>query len=50
MLETFNMGVGFVVLVPPDAVQISLDWFSGRDLAAYEIGEVIVGDRNLVFY
>lgn len=50
MLETFNMGVGFVVLVPPGAVQISLDWFSGRDLAAYEIGEVIVGDRNLVFY
>ncbi|MGL5033312.1 MAG: phosphoribosylformylglycinamidine cyclo-ligase [Microcystaceae cyanobacterium] len=48
MLETFNLGVGFVVLVPPDAVETSLDWFNSRQIAAYNIGQVINGDRTFV--
>lgn len=49
MLETFNLGVGFVVLVPPSAVSATLDWFTSQSLAAYVIGEVVPGDRSFLW-
>ena len=48
MLETFNMGIGFVVIVSPDQVQQTIDWFDSQAIAAYEIGRVIEGDRTLI--
>ncbi len=49
MLETFNMGVGFVVLVPPDRADATISWFQSQAIAAYQIGKVIEGNGNLVF-
>ncbi|MBD2075306.1 phosphoribosylformylglycinamidine cyclo-ligase [Phormidium sp. FACHB-592] len=43
MFHTFNMGIGFVVLVPADAVVTTMQYFSNQNLAAYAIGEVISG-------
>ncbi|OKH28940.1 phosphoribosylformylglycinamidine cyclo-ligase [Chroogloeocystis siderophila] len=47
MFNTFNMGIGFVVLVPPDQVEQAIAWFNSHDIAAYAIGEVIPGTRTL---
>lgn len=46
MLETFNLGLGFVVLVNPDQAATSLDFFRSHDLAAYDIGQVIAGQQD----
>lgn len=48
MFNTFNMGIGFVVLVSPAQVQLTLNWFNSQGLAAFEIGEVISGEGELV--
>ncbi|MGL4379017.1 MAG: phosphoribosylformylglycinamidine cyclo-ligase [Microcoleaceae cyanobacterium] len=48
MFNTFNMGIGFVVLVSPAQVQLTLNWFKAQGLAAFEIGEVISGEGELV--
>ena len=49
MLETFNMGVGFVVLVPPDQADTTISYFQSQNLPAYAIGQVIEGNGGLVF-
>jgi phosphoribosylformylglycinamidine cyclo-ligase len=49
MLETFNMGVGFVVLVPPDQADTTIHYFQSQNLPAYVIGQVIEGNGGLVF-
>ncbi len=49
MLETFNMGVGFVVLVNPDRAAATQSWFQAQGIATAEIGQVIEGDGSLVF-
>ena len=49
MFDTFNMGIGFVVIVPPKQANITKEWFNSQNIAAYEIGEVIEGDGSLVF-
>ncbi|BAZ44355.1 phosphoribosylformylglycinamidine cyclo-ligase [Chondrocystis sp. NIES-4102] len=49
MFNTFNMGIGFVVIVPPTQVNASLNWFKSHDLAAFEIGKVVTGDGQLTF-
>ncbi|MBC7970489.1 MAG: phosphoribosylformylglycinamidine cyclo-ligase [Verrucomicrobia bacterium] len=43
MFHTFNMGIGFVVLVPPDQVTATITYFAAQNLAAYAIGEVVLG-------
>ena len=48
MFNTFNMGIGFVVLVPPDQADATLRWFESQQIAAWAIGEVIPGDGTLV--
>lgn len=40
MFNTFNMGIGFVVLVPPNQVEMSINWFGSQKIRAYRIGEV----------
>ncbi|MFM2315625.1 MAG: hypothetical protein RLZZ04_4903, partial [Cyanobacteriota bacterium] len=32
MFNTFNMGIGFVVIVPPDQVNSTLDWFRTQNI------------------
>lgn len=49
MLETFNMGIGFVVLVPPQAAEATLSWFEQQNLPANVIGEVVSGSGEVIF-
>ena len=44
MFNTFNMGIGFVVIVPPDQAALARQHFANEGIAAYEIGEVVAGD------
>ncbi|PSB03167.1 phosphoribosylformylglycinamidine cyclo-ligase [Merismopedia glauca] len=48
MFNTFNMGIGFVVLVPPDGVAATLEWFASQGLGAWAIGEVVPGNGELL--
>ncbi|WP_017651101.1 phosphoribosylformylglycinamidine cyclo-ligase [Fortiea contorta] len=48
MYNTFNMGIGFVLLVPPHQVQQTITYFQSQDIPALAIGEVIAGDGELV--
>ena len=47
MFDTFNMGIGFVVLVAPAQLQETLNCFQSQDLTAYAIGEVIPGEGKV---
>lgn len=47
MFETFNMGIGFVLLVLPQQVDEILSWSKFQDTAAYKIGEVIDGTGSV---
>ncbi|MEM6612835.1 MAG: phosphoribosylformylglycinamidine cyclo-ligase [Cyanobacteria bacterium P01_C01_bin.72] len=49
MFNTFNMGIGFVVIVPSAQAQSALDWFESQDIAAAQIGTVTSGDGTLAF-
>jgi phosphoribosylformylglycinamidine cyclo-ligase len=48
MLETFNLGIGFVVIVSPDMAKSTIEWFESQQIAAYQIGKVIEGNRHLI--
>ncbi|MEM9004039.1 MAG: phosphoribosylformylglycinamidine cyclo-ligase [Cyanobacteria bacterium P01_F01_bin.86] len=47
MFETFNMGIGFALIVPPDAGEAAIAHFQKYGIAAYEIGQVIAGDKQV---
>ncbi|MFM2304995.1 MAG: hypothetical protein RLZZ135_2407, partial [Cyanobacteriota bacterium] len=47
MFNTFNMGIGYVVIVPASAVNDSIAFFKSHQIAAYSIGVVVPGDRSL---
>ncbi|NES70890.1 MAG: phosphoribosylformylglycinamidine cyclo-ligase, partial [Okeania sp. SIO2D1] len=40
MFNTFNMGIGFVVLVSPNQAEITINWFASQGIKAYFLGEV----------
>ena len=48
MLNTFNMGIGFVVIVPPDRVTQTLDFFAAHRIKGSAIGTVVSGSGQLV--
>jgi phosphoribosylformylglycinamidine cyclo-ligase len=48
MYNTFNMGIGFVVLVPPVQVQTTIRYFESQNITAFAIGEVISGSGELI--
>ncbi|MEM1289865.1 MAG: phosphoribosylformylglycinamidine cyclo-ligase [Cyanobacteria bacterium P01_H01_bin.162] len=47
MFDTFNMGIGFVVMVPDKAAAAAIAHFEAQGVAAYEIGRVIAGEGTL---
>ena len=47
MYDTFNMGIGFVVIVPEQEATSVLDWFNARQINASQIGRVVAGDGTL---
>lgn len=48
MFNTFNMGIGFVLIVPPQAADQTLAWFKSQGVEAYQIGEVIEGEKEVI--
>jgi phosphoribosylformylglycinamidine cyclo-ligase len=48
LFNTFNMGIGFVLLVSPEQAEPTLRWFESQEIAAYKIGEVINGSGSVV--
>ncbi len=48
MFNTFNMGIGFVVLVPPDRATETVQFFATQSITATAIGDVIPGNGELV--
>lgn len=47
MFNTFNMGIGFVVIVDPSQVGTTLSWFKTNNINAQDIGKVISGHGTL---
>ncbi len=48
MFNTFNLGVGMVVMVPPEQVEAAMAFFTAQSLPAFAIGTVIAGDGQVV--
>lgn len=48
MFNTFNMGIGFVVMVPPEQADAACEQFASEGIGAYVIGEVVTGDGELL--
>jgi phosphoribosylformylglycinamidine cyclo-ligase len=48
MFNTFNMGIGFVLLVPPSAADATIQWFAGQGVEGWAIGEVVAGNGELL--
>ncbi|NET56136.1 MAG: phosphoribosylformylglycinamidine cyclo-ligase [Symploca sp. SIO2E6] len=48
MFNTFNMGIGFVVIVPPEHAQQTRSWFDSEGIAAYDLGKVIEGVGDIL--
>ncbi|CDN13830.1 MAG: phosphoribosylformylglycinamidine cyclo-ligase [Richelia sp.] len=48
MYNTFNMGVGFVLLVPLQQVELAISFFQSQDISAFPIGEVVSGTGEIL--
>lgn len=48
MYNTFNMGIGYVLILPPGQVDSLIEHFASHGLLACPIGEVIAGSGELV--
>ena len=48
MWDTFNMGVGYVVIVPAEKAAESLAWFQSQNLKAFQVGEVVSGQGEVL--
>ncbi len=48
MFNTFNMGIGFVVLVDPEQEEFALNTFEAEGIEAFMIGKVVSGKGELV--
>ncbi len=49
LFTTFNMGIGMAVVVPESVTPDLLAWFHQRGFCAWIVGDVIQGDRTLVW-
>jgi phosphoribosylformylglycinamidine cyclo-ligase len=48
MFNTFNMGIGFVLIVPPEQADQTIRWFEDQNINAYAIGSVCAGNGELL--
>jgi phosphoribosylformylglycinamidine cyclo-ligase len=49
MFNTFNMGIGLAVVVDPQKVDEAIAYFQAQGFTTNRIGEVIAGERSLIF-
>ncbi|MFB6275972.1 MAG: phosphoribosylformylglycinamidine cyclo-ligase [Halothece sp.] len=47
LYDTFNMGIGFVLIVPPTVAEEITTFLKKQQINAYDIGEVISGDGEV---
>jgi phosphoribosylformylglycinamidine cyclo-ligase len=47
LYNTFNMGIGFVVIVPSAIAEKTKRFFNDQNMPAYDIGEVISGEGEV---
>lgn len=47
MYRVFNMGIGMVVILAPDAVDVALESLEASGESIYRIGEVIAGEKGV---
>lgn len=43
MLETFNLGIGLIAVVPPESAECSLEFLQNQGLEAWDAGQVVAG-------
>ncbi len=48
MYNTFNMGIGFVLLLPPQQVETAIRFFHNQDISACAIGKVVNGAGEIL--
>jgi phosphoribosylformylglycinamidine cyclo-ligase len=48
MFNTFNMGIGFALVVPQQTVEQAIAHFQSQQIDAYRIGQIIPGNQTLV--
>jgi phosphoribosylformylglycinamidine cyclo-ligase len=48
MFNTFNMGIGYVLLVPPSQAEQTSQWFMAQGIEAWAIGEVVAGQGEVL--
>ena len=46
MYRVFNMGIGMVVVLAPDVVDVALDSLNASGESIFHIGEVVAGDKG----
>jgi phosphoribosylformylglycinamidine cyclo-ligase len=49
MFNTFNMGIGYILLIPPTQSTQIIQWFADQGMQSWAIGEVIAGRGELVW-
>ena len=49
MFNTFNMGIGFVIILPEDRVEAAINCFKSQNITASRIGRVTSGNGTLSF-
>jgi len=48
LYDTFNMGIGFVLIVPPTIAEEIIAFLKKQQINAYDIGEVVSGDGEVI--
>ncbi|MGF1570542.1 MAG: phosphoribosylformylglycinamidine cyclo-ligase [Nodosilinea sp.] len=48
MYNTFNMGIGFALVLPPDQVEAGVSWFIQHQILTYVIGTVVDGSGGVI--
>jgi phosphoribosylformylglycinamidine cyclo-ligase len=49
MRDTFNLGIGFVLIVPPEVADSAIRWFPSQGIFAYHIGRTVEGTGGLLW-
>jgi phosphoribosylformylglycinamidine cyclo-ligase len=47
MFRTFNMGIGYVVIVPPSIAETAARILRGAGEKVVQIGEIVAGERGV---
>jgi phosphoribosylformylglycinamidine cyclo-ligase len=48
MYNTFNMGIGFVIIVPADRASETLGFFQSEQIIAHKIGTIVEGNGEVL--